>query len=961
MAQDKEKKVSFQYTLNLPRTEFPIRANTKINDPEMLKRWEKEDLFSSSFYHNDGKEKFILHDGPPYANGNLHIGHAYNKILKDMVTKAQRMQDKHVPVTPGWDCHGLPIELKVSKEQEGKNLSRSEFKKECRAYAQKWIDIQKDEFKQLGVLMDWENPYLTMNFGYESSIMRAFGTLVEDEYIERKNKTVPWCASCETVLAIAEIEYKERKDPSIYVTFPLTEQAVQAALPELVGQAVSLLIWTTTPWTLPLNRAVLLKPDSKYVVLDINGKRIIVGESLADALCEKVGVDKKIVATFTSNKLTDAKAHAHHPFVDGLTVPIILSENVLLGEGTACVHCAPGCGPEDYEVGVKNNLKIFGPVGPDGKYQTGIAPKELEGMPVKDGQIWVIKKLVEKDHLLYKTSLRHSYPHCWRCHNGLIFRATKQWFCDLSKNNLKDKAINALKKVKTFPEKSINRLAASIGGRLEWCLSRQRVWGVPIPALLCKDCDHTYISKELADKVADNIQKEGVEYWDTVSVETLVGAGFTCPSCNSSNMVKETDILDVWFDSGVSHYAVLSTNKNLAFPANIYLEGKDQHRGWFQSSLLTSVIMNNIAPMKNLLTHGFTVDEKGHKMSKSVGNVVSPQEMIDKLGTDGLRLWVSSIDYTDDAVVSDVLLKNVSQVFRKVRNTCRFLLSNLYDFDKEKDAVTLDRLPMIDQYALHKLTLFSNEVQNAYNDYDFTAVFHAFADYASSELSSFYLDIIKDRLYVEQADGFKRRSAQTAVWYILDTLTKLMAPILSFTAEQVSDYYQKDKKESIHLQNFASQKEIVNALKVDDNVWKKLREVRSAILKGIEELREQKIIKHSLEAAVTLYIDTKQQDLIPLKKYFDAWSYKDQSAEEFLKEFLIVSDFKLEFPRETIPQIPSDITPFALRGDLRPSDRAGIYLKVEKAAGEKCPRCWHWQPTDHEHNLCARCQKITGK
>lgn len=946
MSQEKDTTSNnFQDTLNLPRTDFPIRAYAEINDPKILERWKKENLFSTSFYHNDGKEKFILHDGPPYANGHTHIGHAYNKILKDILTKSQRMQNKHVPITPGWDCHGLPIEFKVSQEVAGQNLSANEFKKACRAYANKWIAIQKEEFKNLGILMDWDNPYLTMDFSYEASILQAFGTLIQDGYIDRKNKTVPWCASCQTVLAIAEIEYKDRKDPSIYVRFPLTEKTIKNVIPALQGKSVSLLVWTTTPWTLPLNRAVLLRPDAEYVVLQNNENFIIVGKTLADALCQKVGMDKQVVATCNANLFFEHAAQVHHPFIDDLTVPVLLSDTVLLSDGTAVVHCAPGCGPEDYEIGVKNNLEIYAPVAADGTYQESIAPIELLNMSVHDGQIWVIKKLAEKNMLFYKTTITHSYPHCWRCHKGLIFRATKQWFCDLAKNNLKSRALTALKEVKTFPSKSVNSLSAAVDGRLEWCLSRQRAWGVPIPALLCVDCDATYMSKELADAVADKVKDHGVEYWDTVSIEQLVGKNFTCPSCKGSHLIKEKDILDVWFDSGISHYAVLKKNNNLAFPADFYLEGRDQHRGWFQSSLLTSVILNNVAPMKNLLTHGFTVDKNGNKMSKSLGNVVAPQELINALGTDGLRLWVSSIDYSDDAVISAVLTENVANVYRKIRNTCRFLLSNLYDFNVEKDAVVTQDLLVIDSYALQKLFNFNGAVLHSYNNYNFTAVFHDFADYCSSDLSSFYLDIIKDRLYVERADGLKRRSAQTVCWYILDTLTKLMAPILSFTAEQISDHYQLDKKQSIHLQNFPQFTLCVdNDDLYEESIWNVLQEMRTILLKKIEILREQKIIKHSLEAAVSLYIDPaiKNSKLDALGRFFAAWDRKDQTIEEFLKEFVIVSSVHL----------------VDLAGDLQETNCSGLYVTVQRAEGTKCLRCWHWQKLEQQSDLCERCQNI---
>jgi len=967
---DKEKKVSFKDTLNLPRTEFPIRANFKENDQKTLERWQAEDLYGVSFAHNADKEKFILHDGPPYANGHIHLGHAYNKILKDIITKTQRMLGKHVPCTPGWDCHGLPIELKVT--QEFPELSGPALKKKCREYAKKWVDIQKEEFKALGVLMDWENPYLTMDYGYEASIIEAFGKFVAGGYIERKNKTVPWCASCKTVLATAEIEYEERKDPSIYVEFPLSVEDVEKNFPLLKDKNLSLLIWTTTPWTLPLNRAVVLKPDAEYVVLDVKGKLVIVGKALAEKVSEIIGVPKKIVEEFSSKKLSGLRVQ--HPFVSGLTVPVLFDQFVAMDEGTACVHSAPGCGPEDYEIALKNNLEIFSPLSVDGKYIEGIEPKELEDMSIADGQIWVLKKLIELDKLLFKTSMRHPYPHCWRCRKGLMFRATKQWFCDLSKDDLKQKALHACHSIEAVPKKSINRLKATIEGRLEWCLSRQRVWGVPIPALLCEDCDTPFIDKSLIDTVSKGVKEHGVEFWDSVTVAQLLPSGFSCQHCSGKKCKKETDILDVWFDSGISHYAVLEKNRNLSFPADMYIEGKDQHRGWFQSSLLTALVLEGVAPMKTLITHGFTVDKTGRKMSKSLGNVVPPEKLIEKLGTDGLRLWASSIDLQGDAVVSDLLVKNVQQVFRKVRNTLRFLLSNMYDYDKKHDAISLEELLPIDRYALEQLCQLSQEVLDLYEAYNFTAVFHRLADYCAVDLSSFYLDIVKDRLYVERPDGLYRRSAQTACAIILDTLTKLIAPIFSFTAEQVSDHYQKEKKESIHLQTFVDLEPMQQQLekqytKMDlsdfapsyipkqqankmvetvqyalhqEKTWELLKNIRSAVLKAIELQREQEVLKHSLEARVAVYFDMEQETFEPMKLFYKQLEQGKHDPIKFFKEFLIVSQL------EIAPK--SD--------NLDGTDLKGLFVKVQHAEGQKCPRCWQWEETSHEHGLCNRCYEI---
>lgn len=933
-ALNNEKEVTYKNNLNLPTTDFPIRSKSSEQDPAMIQRWQQENLYKKTFVLNEPHTKYILHDGPPYANGHIHIGHAYNKVLKDIVAKAHRMMGKHVPVTPGWDCHGLPIEQKVAQEHGG--ASRSELKKACRAYAQKWIDVQREEFKRLGVLMDWDHPYTTMSFDYEASILQAFGQFVAGGYIERKNKTVPWCFTCQTVLATAEIEYQERKDPSIYVLFALDQKTVATLFPELLGKTVNFLVWTTTPWTLPLNRAVLVHPTAQYVVIEVNGAYIITAQQLADSVAALVGAQKNVVAEFSPAQLQSAGARAHHPFIEELIVPVILDQSVMVAEGTACVHSAPGCGPEDYEIGVRNGLEIYSPLTADGKYTDQVVPEELKGMSIIDGQIWVLKKLTETNTLFHKTSIRHPYPHCWRCRNGLMFRATKQWFCDLSKGGLKDRVLKAIDGIVTIPEKSVNRLKSTVEGRLEWCLSRQRVWGVPIPALLCAHCDYTYLTNDMIRQVAAKVAIEGVEYWDTVLVKDLIPDGFTCPQCSKTEFVKEHDILDVWFDSGVSHYAVLSKNPALRYPADLYLEGKDQHRGWFQSSLLTALVLNESAPMRTIVTHGFTVDAKGKKMSKSLGNVMAPEEMIDRLGTDGLRLWASSNDFSSEAVVSEILLKNVTQVLHKIRNTSRCLLSNLYDFNKETDTVSYESMLLIDQYALQQLNEKNKTIIKAYQDFDLVAIFHALADYCSVDLSAFYLDIVKDRLYVEQADGHARRSAQTVYWHIVDTLTKVMAPILSFTAEEISDQYQKNKTESIHLQSFAS----LDSAAPNHKEWTALKTIRSALLKAIEELREKGVVKHSLEAHLIIYFDEKIKDSIAT--ILATLQNGPQSVESFFKECMIVSRFDI----------------LDQQGNCVQSELPGLYVAVSKAEGQKCPRCWHWDTAGHEHGLCRRCQGI---
>lgn len=961
-----DKPISFKETLNLPRTDFPMRAESQKNDPLLLQKWRAENLFQQAMKKNEGNPTYILHDGPPYANGHIHLGHAYNKILKDIITKSYRMAGFHVPVRPGWDCHGLPIEIKVSSENPG--LDRNALTAACRSYARKWVDTQRQEFENLGVLMDWANPYLTMDFSYESVIMRSFGKLVEKGFIERKNKTVPWCLSCKTVLASAEIEYKDRKDPSLYVLFKATIPAKQLGVE--LSEPFYFVIWTTTPWTLPLNRAVLYNKSAEYHLIRCNDKLLLVGAAQSKKIAEMLNVVCDHIATVSAAMLEGMQAQ--HPFIENLVVPLIADESVGISEGTAFVHCAPGCGPLDYEIGVKNGLEIYAPVSAAGTYTTGILPEVLEGMSVIDGQIWVIKKLAELGSLLHKSSITHSYPHCWRCHNGLIFRATRQWFFDLQHESVKERTSKSLQEISFSPETGKNFLKATIENRWEWCLSRQRVWGVPIPALLCNNCDAAYTTPDFIYSVAQGVAREGVEYWHRVSLKDLGVDKLNCPHCNATDFRKEQDILDVWFDAGLSHQAVL-LHGDQKFPANLYLEGIDQHRGWFQSSLLTSIALMDKPCTTGIMTHGFTVDGNGQKMSKSLGNVVAPQEIIARLGTDGLRLWVASIGHDGDAVVSEILLNNVAEVFRKIRNTCRGLLMNLYDFDIQKHQVNLDDLKEIDRYMIHQTARLNYELIERYHQGDFSAVIHKLTDFCAVELSSLYLDIIKDRLYCEAADSSLRRSAQTALWYILDTITRLMAPVMSFTAETIFDYY-KNNQGSIHLEQFARLKDpyafdkgtlhayehefpetVVGEsfvasrhMQEEDMLhgrelsWVMIRELRSAVLKAIEPLRAQGLIKQSMEASVSVYIDPSSVHYGTFQTFIENLQQKKESIEDFFKEFFVVS-------RVYLVDSPEGLQRTSLEGCM---------VGVAQAQGYKCPRCWQWDETEHPEHLCKRCQKV---
>lgn len=956
--------VSFKETLNLPRTDFPIKANQAEVQAVMLKRWAADDLYKKTFVANEGADSYIVHDGPPYPNGPIHLGHAYNKILKDIVAKSWRMAGKHVPVTPGWDCHGLPIEIKVAQEHPG--VARAEMIALCRSYANQWIDVQREQFKQLGVLMDWDRPYLTMNYAYEAAILEAFAKFVAGGFAERNFKTIPWCATCKTALAAAEIEYKDRKDPSLYIWFGFDEPTTKRLFASL-DKPIGVIIWTTTPWTLALNRAVAIKPETTYDVLALaDGRYGLVAHALRSKVANLLSVPDQAVMSVKSDDL--AKAQVQHPIVDQRFVPVIMDQDVSLQDGTACVHCAPGCGPEDYALALKNNLEIYSPLSAAGIYTAGIEPAELEGMSIADGQGWAIKQLQVTGRLLHKASIIHSYPHCWRCRNGLMFRATKQWFLSLSKASLREKALLALDSMTFLPDASKNHLRAALESRLEWCISRQRVWGVPIPALLCTQCDEAFIDQLLLARVIEGVRAQGVEFWHTASVSELTHNA-KCAKCGSASFKKEDNILDVWFDSGISHFAVLTHNQQLRFPADMYCEGRDQARGWFQSSLLTSMVLEEQPCTRTILTHGYTVDEKGQKMSKSIGNVIAPQEIMDEFGVEVLRLWVSSIDYADDAVISRPLLSNVLEVYRKIRNTARFLLANLYDFDSSRDIVPVEQLLPLDQYALRQLFLFDARVRSAYEQSDFTAVYHAFTDYCTTELSALYLDIIKDRLYVERASGKPRRSAQTVCWHILDTLTRLMAPVLSFTAEQLADFYQGVSHESIHLQKFVAVSDVIEIVRTSshnanllntiknpgrqiervtfalawESGWAELLAIRTCILKAIEEQRAQGIIKHSLESHVTLHLDQPLRDrLVVVLAHIEA---SGQPFADFMRELCIVSQVTIAADKDALKETAVE----------------GLLVTAQRAQGAKCPRCWQYDTQPAEQDLCPRCFAIVGK
>ena len=951
-----ENKSPYKHTLNIVSTDFPMRADAKINDPIMQKRWEEEKINEKILASNTGNETYVLNDGPPYTNGPIHLGHAYNKIIKDIIMRSRRMMGYHVSTIPAWDCHGLPIEQKVAGSKS--HLSKSDLEESCRKYSFDWVDNQRASFKKLGVLMHWSRPYLTMDFQYQASIMSCFADLVGKGFINRTHKTISWCPVCSTALASAEIEYHDRNDPSVYVAFKTRSKNSFFAS---IEEDINFLIWTTTPWTIPLNRGVMLKAEGNYSLIRIDDKLFIVGSGCVESLSRVFKKNCLLLSEFKAEECKDILVE--HPTDSRITVPVVFDKEVSDSEGTSCVHIAPGCGPVDYEVGVKNGLEIFSPIDKHGAYTEDVVPAFLTGKTFSEGQELVVNILKNNGSLIHATTLMHSYPHCWRCKSGLIFRATPQWFFDLSHNNLKQKALDAIKTITFFPESGRRFLTATIENRWEWCLSRQRVWGVPIAALLSSDRTTSWIDADFIRFVAQKVSQKGIRYWHEVTLEELVKEGILPENIALRYPVKEYDILDVWFDSGVSHTAILK--KENQFPADLYLEGLDQHRGWFQSSLLTSVALHDEAPMKAIMTHGFTVDEKGHKMSKSLGNVIEPQFVIDKVGTDGLRLWAASIGYDGDAAISEKIIDNIAEVYRKIRNTCRFLLQNSNDIDKNSLIdLHFESLHPTDAYVLFATNRLYVTLLRAYQQGDFTRIFHELADYCSSVLSSFYFDISKDILYCSERNGSRRRSVQSLCHYIVTMLAHVIAPIMPHTAESIYDYCLLEERSSIHLSHFPDltklfgyslyEGSVVHELAVEKAFnammthdvwreyhlyWKAYFSFRSALLKAIENARDLKIIKHSLEAVVYFSYSEKFSDFSFLSK-FVSLCLRDVTLDDHLSETLVVSrascvsahDYDLN---EIVP---------------------GIFVSVVHSAGLKCPRCWKWHDSSQE--LCHRCERV---
>ena len=930
--------MDYRATLNLPKTKFKMKANLSQKEPEFLKRWDKENLYGQVNSATADRPLYLLHDGPPYANGHIHLGTAFNKVLKDIILKSKRMAGFHSPYVPGWDCHGLPIEHNVDKELGSKKreISKLKFRNKCRDYAKKWIKIQKAEFKRLGVLGDWDNPYLTMNYGYEATIAREFNRFLLSGAVVRSKKPVYWCSSCKTALAEAEVEYHDHTSPSIYVKFKVTED-LGDVIPELAGKEVFAVIWTTTPWTLPANLAVAFHPDFPYAAVDAGGEIWIVAQGLVEQLSEELKgvVDNiRIVATFSAGLLEGRTCN--HPFMERESL-MILAPYVTLETGTGCVHTAPGHGREDYMSGVRYDLPILSPVDNNGKFTDEAGP--YASMYIFDANKVINSDMSEKGVLIKEDSLTHSYPHCWRCKKPVIFRATEQWFISMEKNDLRKKALSAIKDVIWTPKWGIDRIYGMVETRPDWCLSRQRSWGVPITVIYCGKCGEIIKDKEVAERIDQLFKKEGANGWFKHDATDFLGPDARCPKCGADSFEKEEDILDVWFDSGVSYAAVIEETDGLDVPCDLYLEGSDQHRGWFQSSLLTSVGTRGIPPYRGVLTHGFVVDGKGKKMSKSLGNVIAPSEIIDKYGAEILRLWVASEDYRDDIKISNEILGQLTDAYRKIRNTIRYMLGNLFDFDPSLDSVPPADMEELDQWALHQFELLKQKIGKAYETFEFHAIFHGLHNFCTVTMSSLYLDILKDRLYTAPAASKARRSAQTVLYEIVDGLVRLMAPVLSFTAADVWEYLPQvsGREENIFLAMFPRErKDFLNedlAAK-----WQQLLEVRSEITKALEIARQDKVIGHSLEAEVLVSV---KGDLVDfLKEYWDT-----------LQTISIVSAMR------QVDEIEG--------ASYQAETVKDMSVLVNAAAGEKCERCWMrsesvGQDGDHPQ-LCARCVSVMGE
>ena len=925
-------------TLNLPKTDFPMRANLPQREPDMLRYWEEQDLYHELLENAAGKKPFVLHDGPPFSNGNLHMGHALNKTLKDFINKSKIMEGYKVPFVPGWDNHGMPIESAIIKQNklDRKKMSIPEFRNACRDFAQNFVCRQRDQFKRLGILADWDDPYLTMKPSFEAREVKVFGEMFRKGYIYKGLKPVYWCPHDETALAEAEIEYQTDRCTSIYVRFKIKDDKGRLASLCDLGKTY-FVIWTTTPWTLPGNLAIALNPAEDYLVTRASdGNFYITAAALADKTLAAGGLEKEeVVSTLRGSEFEYMTAS--HPFLDRESL-VVNADYVTMESGTGCVHIAPGFGADDYIVGRNYNMKIVVPVDDRG-YQTADAGK-FAGMYYEESNKAILDDMKESGALLAAEVIEHEYPHCWRCKHPIIFRATPQWFCSV--DAFKDDAVKACENVEWIPAWGGERITQMIRDRADWCISRQRHWGLPIPVFYCEDCGKPVCNEETIESVSALFAEKGSNCWYELEAADLLPKDFTCPHCGKKHFSKETDTLDGWFDSGSSHFSVLEGKENETWPADLYLEGADQYRGWFQSSLLTAVAAKGEgAPFRTVLTHGWTVDGEGKAMHKSLGNTVSPDEVVKKYGAELVRLWVASSDYRVDVRVSDAIFKQLSETYRKIRNTARILLANLGDFDPETGLLPAEELCEIDKWALTRVNELAQVARESYDKYEFHVLYHAVNNFCTTDLSKLYIDITKDRVYTEAADGKLRRAAQSTMWYILSALTRIIAPMISFTAEEIwqaMPHLASDNKKSVFLNPLPEVRPEWSFPELEAH-WDRLFALRDDVMKALELARAEKLIGKSLDADLTIYAtDAEVCGLL------------DSFGEEALKTVFIVSDVKVK--NEAAPAGAFTET------------QSGIGVLVEASQAERCDRCWLHDKnavSDGDGHLCPRCAAIVNK
>lgn len=930
----------YKDTLNLPKTEFPMKADLAKREPAILEKWQGLGLYQKLREQGKGRKNFVLHDGPPYANGPIHLGHAVNKILKDMVVKSKTLSGFNAAFVPGWDCHGLPIELRVEKMlgKPGQKVSVNQFRQACREYAATQIDLQREAFKRLGVSADWDHPYLTMDHHFEANILRALAKIIQKGHLERGHKPVHWCLDCGSALAEAEVEYLDKTSPAIDVLFRVQDVAALAQrlnLPAPTLTSVALPIWTTTPWTLPANEAVALNPYVEYVVVATEGpEQLIIAKPLLESTLQRYGLkEPRVLAEVLGEKLENLKLQ--HPFYDRI-VPVVLGEHVTVDSGTGAVHTAPAHGQDDYVIGKQYGLPVNNPVGDNGCFVAGTPI--FAGIHVTKANAPVLAELQARHNLIHQTTIVHSYPHCWRHKSALIFRATPQWFISMDRKGLRELALQAIEKVNWVPAWGKARITSMIENRPDWCISRQRTWGVPLALFVHKETGEPHPETlALMEKVAQRMEKEGIDAWYNLSVEELLGK-------EAPVYQKCLDTLDVWFDSGVTHDCVLGQSPELHFPADLYLEGSDQHRGWFQSSLLTALAIKEQAPYKTVLTHGYVIDLEGRKMSKSVGNVIDPAEIMKTLGADILRLWVASIDYRAEINASNEIFSRTSETYRRIRNTARFLLANLHDFDPDKHRVQPEKMLALDRWVVDKARLVQEEIIKAYEAYQFHLIYQKLHQFCTVDLGSFYLDVIKDRQYTIPADSIARRSAQTAMYHIIEAMVRWLAPILTFTAEELWSYVpgkgKKAGEESVLLSTwYTDLAALPENAAMNQPYWEEVRRLRDCVNKEIEEKRNQGQLGSALEAEVDIYCD--------------GALYKQLEALANELRFVLITSRAAVFPLAK------------KSGEAKATELQNVWLDVRPTKAAKCERCWHRLPSvgqDPAHpGLCERCVlNVTG-